>query len=498
MNAIPPAFDLLLFGAYYGLLGVLALFGLHRAWLLAGWLRAGRRGEPEPPPLADDDLPGLCVQLPLYNEPAVAERLLRAAAAMDYPRGRFEVQVLDDSTDETPDLLAPVVAELRAAGLRVEHLRRPSREGFKAGALAWGLERTDAELLAVFDADFVPPADFARRAAAPFADPRVGMVQARWTHRNRRANLLTRLQAVFLDAHFLVEHPARAARGRFFNFNGTAGILRRAAIDDAGGWRGATLTEDLDLSLRMFLRGWRFRYLRGLEAPAEVPESLAAYRTQQQRWAKGSIETARLLLGPLWRSDKPLASKVDASAHLLANASHPMVALLAVLLGPVFFAREAAGLGVLRWADLAVLPFALFVFLALFAAAGRAGGRGWLAAVGQAPLALALGIGMSLNNGLAVLQGLAGRRTGFVRTPKTGDGGPRAGRPCHEGADRSAGVSAPWLLPTAELAAGASFVLLGASAVLYGVGPAAGFLGLFAAGYLLVGGLGAAQAAGGR
>src|SRR5207248_10694590 len=269
----------------------------------------------EPPPHAwggAGTLPSVCIQLPIYNERYVAERVLDAVCAIDWPAGRSEVQVLDDSDDDTVQILAARVAHWRARGIRVAHVRRGSRAGFKAGALAYGLGRTSAELIAIFDADFVPPSDFLRRAAGSLVDPRVAFVQARWGHLDEGYSWFTRLQALFIDFHFLVEQAVRSARGYFVNFTGSAGVWRRQAVDDAGGWSAATLTEDLDLSYRAQLRGWRAVYLEDVVVPQELPVSASAYRAQQSRWATGSFQCVARLLLPVLRSRLSPGAKFQA------------------------------------------------------------------------------------------------------------------------------------------------------------------------------------------
>ena len=280
---------------YYLVLSVLALYGMHRLVLLAIFFWTRRRN-PERPP--DPDLwPRVTVQLPIFNERYVATRLIDAVCALDYPRDRLEIQVLDDSTDDTRERVAACVERQRRLGFDIRHLHRTDRTGYKAGALAAGCAEARGDLLAIFDADFVPPTDFLLRTVPYFADQEIGVVQARWEHVNRDYSLLTQAQAIFLDAHFRIEHQARNRGGNFFNFNGTAGLWRRQAIDDAGGWQHDTLTEDLDLSYRAQLAGWRFLFLPDVVAPAELPVDANAFKRQQFRWAKGSVQTARKLLG---------------------------------------------------------------------------------------------------------------------------------------------------------------------------------------------------------
>ncbi|MBX3470078.1 MAG: glycosyltransferase [Planctomycetes bacterium] len=399
-------------------LAALALGGLHRLSLLVVLWRSPPPPPPPPPPA---EWPRVTVQVPLFDEAAVAARAVDAAAALDYPRDRLEVQVLDDSTDETTAIVAARVAHHRAAGLAIEHVRREGRAGYKAGALAHGLARAEGELVAVFDADFVPAPDFLRRTAPRFADPALGLVQARWEHLNRRANLLTRVQALALDAHFRVEQAARCRGGRFFNFNGTAGVFRRAAIEAAGGWQSDTLTEDLDLSLRAQLAGWRFLYLDDVAVPGELPEGVGALRTQQARWTRGAGQTARKLLGAVWRAPGvALAARVEATCQLLLNASYAVALALALLMVPLVALGRPGG-DALVAAHTALLALAALPVAAFHVVAQR-GARARLEALALVPLLFAVGLGLSLSNALAYAAGLARRaEVPFVRTPKRGD-----------------------------------------------------------------------------
>jgi len=406
----------LVLGAYYGVLGVLALYGAHRAVLLARWWRTRKATRTTPP--WPDLPPVVTVQLPLYNERYVAERLLRAVARMDYPRDLLEVQVLDDSTDDTPQHVAQVVAELAAGGLDIRHLRRQRRSGYKAGALAAGMKSARGELLCLFDADFVPPPDFLRRTVPFFADPGIGMVQARWGHLNRPASLLTQAQAVLLDGHFVIEHAARERCGCFFNFNGTAGVWRREAIRDAGGWQSDTVTEDLDLSYRAQLAGWRFLFLPELEAPAELPDDVDAFKSQQHRWARGSVQTARKLLPSLLGARLPWRIRLEALVHLTQNLSHPLMLLLAVLVFPAMLLRRGAGAWQIAAIDLPLFAAASLSVLAYYAASQVALRQHWRRFMRYLPSVLATGIGLSVTNTAAVLGGLVRRGGVFQRTPK--------------------------------------------------------------------------------
>lgn len=424
-NASPPAAPLmgwaqLLAVAGYALAQLLiVVYASHRYLLLWRWWHPSAPHHPAPAPTAP--LPCVTVQLPVFNESRVVVRLIDAAAALEYPVGRLEIQVLDDSTDETRERAAAAVARHRSRGVDIHHLHRPRRAGYKAGALAAGLARARGDLVTVFDADFVPPVDFLLRLVPCFADPAVGMVQARWGHLNRARSSLTAAQAALLDAHFLIEHRARMHAGLFFNFNGTAGIWRRACIEDSGGWSHDTLTEDLDLSYRAQLRGWRFMFDDRVVAPAELPGDMEALKSQQRRWTKGSIQTARKLLPEVWGAPLPARVKVEAFLHLTSNVAYPLLLALGLLLLPVLLAPSALP-AVAVWAiqggvvALGVLPVCAFL------AVGRRAAGGSLAQVlRDVPSALILGVGLSLNNALAVLEGLGPRVGEWDRTPKTGD-----------------------------------------------------------------------------
>ncbi|HEY7575795.1 MAG TPA: cellulose synthase family protein, partial [Thermoanaerobaculia bacterium] len=401
---------------YYAVLALLAAYGLHRAWMV--WLYFRHRADPPAPAGALDPLPRVTVQLPIFNEVYVAERLIEAVAAMDYPRDRLEIQILDDSTDETRTIAGRVADRLRAAGFDITHRTRDHRTGFKAGALQAGLDACRGEYLAIFDADFVPGARFLRDALPHFADPRVGMVQARWEHLNREYSHLTRIQSIFLDGHFVVEHTARHRSGRFFNFNGTAGVWRRRCLEDAGGWQSDTLTEDLDASYRAQLRGWKFVYLKDLVVPGELPVDINGFKTQQHRWTQGSIQTGRKLLRAILRSSIPKRIRLEALVHLTNNFSHILVVLLALLILPAIVIRERIG-----WQKVAALDFPLFFgatfsFIAFYLVSQVEIGKAWKPTLRSMPSLMSIGIGLSLNNAHAVLEGMFGRGGDFSRTPK--------------------------------------------------------------------------------
>ena len=391
-------------------------------------LRPGPVPNPDALPVPTDDWPVVTVQLPLYNEAEVAHRLIDACVNIDYPRDRLEIQVLDDSTDETTDRVADRVDHWQERGVDIAHVHRDDRTGYKAGALANGLRIARGDLVAIFDADFVPNADFLRRMVPHFLENEsLGLVQARWGHLNRDDSLLTKVQAFGLDAHFAIEQRVRQLAGCFMNFNGTAGLWRRACIDDAGGWAHDTLTEDLDLSYRAQLEGWDFKYLPTVEAPAELPPDMNALRSQQFRWAKGGAETALKLSGRLWRSAQPLRVKLAGTFHLTAHFAFPFILLAALTHAPLLLLKNLGhGPGEVYFA---VMGFGLFGFAGFFLAqlfAQRALHPDWQQRLRLFPTFMAGTMGLSLSNTDAVWQALRGTDTAFIRTPKygaTADGG---------------------------------------------------------------------------
>jgi cellulose synthase/poly-beta-1,6-N-acetylglucosamine synthase-like glycosyltransferase len=401
---------------------VLAAYGVHRLHLVRRYRRRGdARLEPAVARGSDAtpiEWPRVTVQLPVYNEAYVVERLLDAAAALDYPPDRLEIQLLDDSTDATSEIAASRIAHWRVQGRNVVHLRRDRRSGFKAGALQAGLEEASGDLLAIFDADFVPGPGFLRELVPYFQDERVGMVQSRWGHLNETYSLLARAQAISLDGHFVVEHSARMAGGAYFNFNGTAGILRKACIRDAGGWLADTLTEDLDLSYRAQLRGWRFLFAPHVVCPAELPVEMNAFKAQQHRWVKGSIQVARKLLPQVWCSSAPWSVKIEATFHLTHNVAYVALLLLALIVYPVVLARYESRSLLFTVADTILFLTATASTLFYFGVAQRDLHGSWRARIRYLPFVMSLGIGLAVNNTRAVLGGLFGGRGSFVRTPK--------------------------------------------------------------------------------
>ena len=411
------AFDLAIMIPYFLVLGVLAAYGFHRYWLVYCYSKhcANVPAKPSEPA----NWPKVTIQLPIYNERYVVERLVEAISRLDYPPGLLEVQVLDDSTDETQEVARSCVERYHALGLQIRYLHRTNREGYKAGALADGLNSASGEFIAIFDADFQPGPDFLRLTLPYFSDPNLAMVQTRWTYLNRDYSALTEVESILLDGHFVIEHGARARSGRFFNFNGTAGVWRRKAIDDAGGWQHDTLTEDTDLSYRAQLRGWRFLYLPDIECPSELPVEMNAFKAQQARWAKGLMQTAKKILPRVWRADLPAGVKTEAFFHLTANISYPLMVVLSTLLLPAMIVRFYQG-----WVQMLLIDLPLFLasscsISGFYLTAQRAlYPKSWTRKIIYLPFVMAVGIGLSVRNAKAVLEAILGMQSEFARTPK--------------------------------------------------------------------------------
>jgi cellulose synthase/poly-beta-1,6-N-acetylglucosamine synthase-like glycosyltransferase len=392
--------------------GLLAIYGIN-ALILASLRRWRHNPVLIIEPVAEVDWPQVTVQLPIYNERFVVERLIKSVAAMDYPRHRLQIQVLDDSTDITRDIVSHLIAEQQLKGVDIEHIQRDNRRGYKGGALAHGIQSAKGEFIAIFDADFLPPSDFLKRTLPYFdRDAKTGCVQTRWGHLNRENSTLTRAQANGIDGHFIIEQETKSQVGLFLNFNGTAGVWRRKCIEDAGGWQHDTLTEDLDLSYRAQLRGWRIRYLPHITTPAELPEHLNAFKSQQFRWAKGSIQTAKKTLGALWRSSNPLMVKVEGTIHLTHYSVHPLMMINLLLILPLLLRGNSL---------LNIYPvFALAAIGPLFMYITAMGERDvpFMRRTFNLLMLVLLGMGLSWNNTRAVGEALLGIQSPFKRTPK--------------------------------------------------------------------------------
>jgi cellulose synthase/poly-beta-1,6-N-acetylglucosamine synthase-like glycosyltransferase len=412
----PQLFDILILLAYVLILAMLSAYGLRRYYYLY-WFKKYRHVHPEPAGQFAE-LPMVTVQLPMYNEMYVGPRILNAACQLDYPKDKLHIQVLDDSTDETVEIMEKAVEYWVRRGFMVDYIHRVNRGGFKAGAMDNGLKTAKGDIVAIFDADFVPHADFLQRTVHHFTDPDVGIVQTRWGHLNGDYSLLTRCQTIFLDGHFMMESLPRARAGLFVNFNGTAGLWRKQAIDSAGGWHHDTITEDLDLSLRAQMKGWKFVYLPEIECPAELPVEMNAFKSQQNRWAKGSTQVCLKLLLPILRSDLPRRIKTEVFFHLTANLAYPLMILLPLILVPAMIVRFHQGLAEMLFMDLPIF-LASTVSVALFYIhSQKALYPDWRERVRLLPFLMALGIGLSVTNGKAVIEALLGIKSSFVRTPK--------------------------------------------------------------------------------
>ena len=365
-------FDWAIMVPYFAVLAVLSVYGMHRYETIRGYMKHRKRLRQAEPPTRFTELPRVTIQLPIYNERFVVERLLEETSKIDYPRHLLQIQVLDDSTDDTHPFTEELVREYRDSGLPIEYIHRTNRHGYKAGALENGLKTASGEVVAVFDADFVPPSDFLQRTVHHFTDPKVGMVQTRWTYLNRGHNVLTEVQAILLDGHFVLEHIARFGGGLFFNFNGTAGVLRRSMIQDAGGWQHDTLTEDSDLSYRAQLKGWKFVYAPAVECPSELPVETYGFQVQQSRWAKGLTQVAMKLLPQILRSKLPWRVKAEAFFHLTPNIGYPLMIVVSVLMLPVMIVRFYMGLFQMVMIDLPlIMPRSFWSISAFYVVAQR-------------------------------------------------------------------------------------------------------------------------------
>jgi cellulose synthase/poly-beta-1,6-N-acetylglucosamine synthase-like glycosyltransferase len=484
--------QILILVIYFFVLSILAIYGWHRYYLVYLYMKNKGKQPPQGQLPALATLPRVTIQLPIFNEMYVADRLIDAVVEMDYPAELLEIQVLDDSTDETTEIAAMAVRRHKSRGCNIHHLHRVDRRGYKAGALEAGLQVASGEFIAIFDADFIPSGDFLMRTLPHIvSDPKVGMVQARWGHINQDYSLLTKIQSMLLDAHFVLEHGGRNRAGCFFNFNGTAGIWRREAITSAGGWQHDTLTEDLDLSYRAQLKGWRFVFLPDLVAPAEVPVEMNSFKSQQHRWAKGSIQTCLKLMPRILRSDQPLGVKAEAFFHLSANFNYLLMSVLSVLMFPAMWVRYSMG-----WSEMLLIDVPLFFAATasvanFYIVAQRELYPDWRQRLKYVPFLMSIGIGLCVNNTRAVLEAMFNKQSEFARTPKYGierDSDEWVGKKYHQ----SVGVQ-----PIVEVALGLYFTATVFYALvnqIYGTLP---FLMLFQVGFLYTGLLSILQQFGG-
>ena len=411
-------FDLMLLIPYFIVLCILAAYGFHRYQLVWMYYRY-RKNKTTEPRQYFAELPRVTIQLPIFNEQFVVERLVDSICKIDYPADKLDIQVLDDSTDETTKAAAAVVERYRALGHDITYIHRVDRYGYKAGALDNGLKSAKGEFVAIFDADFTPPADWLMKVIQHFADPGIGMVQTRWTHINRNYSFLTEVEAIMLDGHFVIEHGARSRAGVFFNFNGTAGMWRLQAIKDAGGWEHDTLTEDTDLSYRCQLKGWKFLYLQDVECPAELPIEMTAFKTQQARWAKGLVQCAIKDLPKILRSKVSLREKIESVYHLTANLSYPLMIILSVLMMPAMIIRFYQGWFQMLYIDLPLFLASTFSISSFYLVSQKElFPKHWYRSIIYLPFLMAFGIGLTITNSKAVMEALIGKQTAFARTPK--------------------------------------------------------------------------------
>jgi cellulose synthase/poly-beta-1,6-N-acetylglucosamine synthase-like glycosyltransferase len=413
-------FDYAVLIPYFTLLAILSFYGLHRFAMIKGYYQ-GRKNMPKQPAqrFEENNLPAVTIQLPLFNERYVVERLLESASKVRYPKDKLQVQILDDSTDDSAAYTEALVARYVARGFNMEYKHRTNRKGYKAGALEEGLATATGELTAIFDADFVIPEDFLEQTVHYFTDPQVGVVQTRWSYLNRHYNLLTEVQTMLLDGHFVLEHGARAGTGLFFNFNGTAGIMRKAMVQDAGGWQHDTLTEDSDLSYRAQLKGWRFVYLPHVHCPSELPVETYGFQVQQARWAKGLTQCAKKLLERVLRSDLSWRHKMEAFCHLTPNISYPLMIVVSALMLPVMIVRFYMGPLEVLLIDLPLIIANFASLTAFYLVAQRElDPRNWKRTIWFMPALMAAGVALTLSNTKAVLEALFGVQTAFARTAK--------------------------------------------------------------------------------
>jgi cellulose synthase/poly-beta-1,6-N-acetylglucosamine synthase-like glycosyltransferase len=465
---------------YFVVLSILAIFGTHRYYMVYLYLK--NRKNSAKPKEEFSELPFVTIQLPMYNEMYVAERLIDAVVKMDYPKDLFEIQVLDDSTDETVFIASRRVKFYQEQGIDIHYLHREHRQGFKAGALEEGMKSARGEFITVFDADFVPQKNFLRKTIHFFTDPDIGMVQMRWSHLNRKFSLMTQLQSIFLDGHFVIEHTARNRSGRFFNFNGTAGIWRRSAIISAGGWDHDTLTEDLDISYRAQMKGWKFIYLPEYSVPAELPVDIVAFKNQQHRWAKGSIQTAKKLLPQIFRSNLPLKIKVESFFHLGANIAYLLMVPLSISILPVVILRRN-----LDWGHLILIDIPLFILStasvsAFYIVSQKELYVNWTSTFKYLPLLMGLGIGLSINNSIAVIEALFNYESEFVRTPKY----KIETKQDNWISKKYKGGNKKLLIPIIELILGIYFTCTVVISIIEGIWMTLPFLFLFQYGYLYI------------
>lgn len=475
--------------AYTTVLILIAIYGFHRYILVYLYYKYKKNKPKIREKFLDSELPKVCIQLPMYNEEFVAARIIEHTCRIDYPKEKLHIQVLDDSTDRTQIIARKAVEKFKQKGINIDYIHRDKRVGFKAGALENGLRYTDAEFIAIFDADFIPPEDILKNTIHYFKDPQVGMVQVRWEHINREQSILTKSQAILLDGHFVIEHTARNRSGRFMNFNGTAGIWRRRCIEDAGGWQYDTLTEDLDLSYRAQLKGWKFIFLPEITSPAELPPEINAFKQQQYRWTKGGTQTAKKLLPLIFKSKCNWKIKLEAFFHLTSFTVYIYIVALTVMLFPALYLRVTIfreNLFAQILFDISLFALATCSASAFYICSQKEIFDNWRDKIKYLPFLMALGVGISLSNMIAALDGLFGRPGEFIRTPKFGIETPKDNSNWRK--KLRSFTSRKSILPFLEIGLGMYMVAAVIMCFYYGTAPLSiPFLILFAIGYFYVG-----------
>lgn len=471
--------------AYTLVLIGLAGYGFHRLATIVLFIKNFKK-VPQPKRMfTEDELPKVTVQLPVFNEMYCIKRLVSCVEKFDYPKDKLEIQLLDDSTDETTEICYAEAERLRQAGFDAVCLHRTDRTGFKAGALEAATKVAKGDFLFIFDADFVPYPDVVRKTIHFFTDEKVGLVQTCWGHLNWDSNVLTRVQAIFLDGHFQLEQTARNRSGRFFTFNGTGGVWRKSTIDEAGGWEHDTLTEDMDLSYRAQMKGWQFIFLRDVISPAELPMDMDGFKAQQHRWTKGSIQVCQKMLFTIWKSNAPLKAKMEATAHLTCNYSYLLLLVLCFLLYPVAVGGAIEGMNSQAY-EIAngVLFFFASICVVIFYIVAQIAAHpdSWWKRIAYLPLLLALGVGMAINNAKAVLEAVVGHQSSFVRTPKFGVSQGDTIRTVKKKSTKYKAIKS-FLVPVVEFGFGVFFLYIIVQAILAGRYPAAvlllPFMGFF-------------------
>jgi cellulose synthase/poly-beta-1,6-N-acetylglucosamine synthase-like glycosyltransferase len=408
-------FQYIILNIYLACLIIIGIFSLETLYLTFKYWRGAKKSDIQN---RNKSLPVVTVQLPVYNEQYVAERLIHSVCSLTYPIDKLQIQVLDDSTDYTIQICREQVALFKEKGFDIDHIQRAERTGFKAGALREGLEKARGDLIAIFDADFIPGKDFLLNTVHHFQDPQVGMVQTRWDHLNENYSLLTRAQAFGLSGHFVVEQNGRHNAGCFISFNGTAGIWRKACIEDAGNWQDDTLTEDLDLSYRAQIKGWKFIFNNEVPTLSELPAEINALKGQQYRWTKGAIETARKIVPQLWRSNHSLFKKVHGTLHLMGNMVYPVIFLLALLNLPLILIKQYLGQTEIYFAIYTFFMISFATSFIFYLLSQKALHNDWLSRMLLFPIFMSGSMGFSVNNSWAFVQGFLKKRTPFLRTPK--------------------------------------------------------------------------------